>query len=210
MRKAAKKQARSENDQSASNSASILSPACVTTQPERWTLRRGASPAPHGLPASPAPSSVSSVVSSSSYALMISGALVASVPPRAPLAPLDLNSAATNNGGANPGITRADLFKTLRLAYTGRASASSSPAADAASIGQSSGSRVRRARPAASPAAGRAVAAAALPAASVIQLKFWPALPVPAARPLHICRRPLPSCSRIVAISADSPAAFST
>ena len=161
---------------------------------------------PRCLPWCPVPVSLSS----SSYALMISGALAASVPPRAPLAPLDLNAAATNNGGANPGITRADLFKTLRLAYTGRASASSSPAADAASIGQSSGSRVRRARPAASPAAGRAVAAAALPAASVIQLKFWPALPVPAARPLHICRRPLPSCSRIVAISADSPAAFST
>ena len=47
--------------------------------------------------------------------------------------------------------------------------------------------------PAASPAAGSATAAAALPAASAILSNFGPARPAPAARPLHICLRPLPS-----------------
>ena len=43
------------------------------------------------------------------------------------------------------------------------------------------------------PAAGSATAAAALPAASAILSNFGPARPAPAARSLHICRRPLQS-----------------
>ena len=74
-RKAAKKQARSENDQPPSNLVSILSPACVTTQP--WTPL-SSSAAPRCLPASLAPSSTSAVVSLSSYASMISVASAAS------------------------------------------------------------------------------------------------------------------------------------
>ena len=52
-KKAAKKQARTENDLPASNFASILSPACVTTQP--WTPR-SLDAAQRGLHDSPAPS----------------------------------------------------------------------------------------------------------------------------------------------------------
>ena len=74
-RKAAKKQALSENDQPPSNLVSILLPACVTTQP--WTPL-SSSAAPRGLPASLAPSSASYVVFLSVYASMISGASAAS------------------------------------------------------------------------------------------------------------------------------------
>ena len=75
-RKAAKKQARSENDQPPSNLVSILSPECVTTQP--WTPL-SSSAAQRDFPTSLAPFSASSVLSLSSYASMISGASTASI-----------------------------------------------------------------------------------------------------------------------------------
>ena len=90
IKKQPKKQARSEP---ASKFASIRSPACCTTQ--LWTPL-GSGDAPRGLPASPAPSSASSVVSSSSYASIISDASADSLPARAPLGPFDFNAAAAS------------------------------------------------------------------------------------------------------------------
>ena len=104
----------------APNFASILSPARVS--PQSWTPPSTGA-APRCLLFSLALSSASSVVSSSSYASMMSGALL---PARAPphTGNLGLDAAAMNFG-----ITRAAPFETLRLAshlYTGGASAWSS------------------------------------------------------------------------------------
>ena len=201
-RRVAKKQARSANDvpapNFAPNFASVLSPACVPAQ--SWTpLSSG--PAPRAIPSSPAPSSASSVVSSSSYASMMSGA---SLPVRAPFAPMDFNAAA-----ANSSIARAAPFETLRLAYTGGASASSSPAGRtqrpygkaAARAPASSSPAPAAVAPAASLTAGSAAATAALPATSAIRNPLSsPSTPrasqvTPCPRCLHVSEADTRACA---------------